>query len=35
MKFYGVVRSGNGKNWLNVGGDLGFLRWVNKQKPQY
>ena len=20
------------KNWLNIGGDLGILRWVNEQK---
>ena len=32
MKFYGVVLSSIIKNWLNFGGDLGILRWVNGQK---
>ena len=30
MKFYGEVLSR--KNWLNFGGDLGIVRWVNEQK---
>ena len=33
MKFYGVLVLGSTmKNWLNFGGDLGILRWVNEQK---
>ena len=32
MKFYGWVLSSTGKNWLNFGGDLGIVRWVNEQK---
>ena len=32
MKFYGWVLSSTSKNWLNFGGDLGILRWVNEQK---
>ena len=32
MKFYGRVLSSNRKNWLNFGGDLGIVRWVNEQK---
>ena len=32
MKFYGVVLSSIMKSWLNFGGDLGILRWVNGQK---
>ena len=32
MKFYGRVLSSTRKNWLNFGGDLGILRWVNEQK---
>ena len=32
MKFYGRVLSNTRKNWLNFGGDLGTVRWVNEQK---
>ena len=32
MKFYGRVLSSTRKNWLNCGGDLGIVRWVNEQK---
>ena len=32
MKFYGRVLSSTWKNWLNFGGDLGIVRWVNEQK---
>ena len=32
MKFYGGVLSSTKKNWLNFGGDLGIVRWVNEQK---
>ena len=32
MKFYGRVLSSISKNWLNFGGDLGIVRWVNEQK---
>ena len=32
MKFYGRVLSSTSKNWLNFGGDLGIVRWVNEQK---
>ena len=32
MKFYGRVLSSTRKNWLNFGGDLGIVRWVNEQK---
>ena len=32
MKFYGRVLSSKSKNWLNFGGDLGIVRWVNEQK---
>ena len=32
MKFYGRVLSSARKNWLNLGGDLGIVRWVNEQK---
>ena len=32
MKFYGGVLSSTRKNWLNFGGDLGIVRWVNEQK---
>ena len=32
MKFYGQVLSSTSKNWLNFGGDLGIVRWVNEQK---
>ena len=32
MKFYGQVLSSTRKNWLNFGGDLGIVRWVNEQK---
>ena len=32
MKFYGGVLGSAMKNWLNFGGDLGILRWVNEQK---
>ena len=32
MKFYGRVLSNTSKNWLNFGGDLGIVRWVNEQK---
>ena len=32
MKFYGEVQDSTMKNWLNFGGDLGILRWVNEQK---
>ena len=30
MKFYGGVQGGTMKNWLNFGGDLGLLNWVNE-----
>ena len=29
MKFHGGVQDGN-KNWLNIGSDLGLLRWAKK-----
>ena len=32
MEFYGRVLSSTSKNWLNFGGDLGIVRWVNEQK---
>ena len=32
MKFYGRVLSSTSKNWLNFGGDLGNVRWVNEHK---
>ena len=32
MKFYGGVLSSTRKNWLNFGGDLGIVRWVNEPK---
>ena len=32
MKFYGRVVRSTRKNWLNCGGDLGIVRWVNEQK---
>ena len=32
MKFYGGVLGSTMKNWLNFGGDLGILRWLNEQK---
>ena len=32
MKFYGGILGSTMKNWLNFGGDLGILRWVNEQK---
>ena len=32
MKFYVRVLSSTSKNWLNFGGDLGIVRWVNEQK---
>ena len=32
MKFYGRVLSSTRNNWLNFGGDLGIVRWVNEQK---
>ena len=32
MKFYGRVLSSTSKNWLNFGGDLGIVKWVNEQK---
>ena len=32
MKFYGLILSSIRKNWLNLGGDLGIVRWVNEQK---
>ena len=32
IKFYGRLLSSTRKNWLNFGGDLGIVRWVNKQK---
>ena len=32
MKFYGGVQSSTSKNWLNFGGDLDIVRWVNEQK---
>ena len=32
MTFYGGVQSSTRKNWLNIGGDLGIVRWVNEQK---
>ena len=32
MKFFVEVLGGTMKNWLNFGGDLGLLRWVNEQK---
>ena len=32
MKFYGEVLDSTLKTWLNFGGDLGILRWVNEQK---
>ena len=32
MKFYRRVLSSTMKNWLNFGGDLGIVRWVNEQK---
>ena len=35
MKFYGGVLGSTTKNWLNFGGDLGILRWVNEQKNHH
>ena len=32
MKFYGWVLSSTRKNWLNFGGDLDIVRWVNEPK---
>ena len=32
MDFYGGVLGSTTKNWLNFGGDLGILRWVNEQE---
>ena len=32
MKFYGGVLGSTMTNWLNFGGNLGILRWVNEQK---
>ena len=32
MKVYGRVLSSTRKNWLNFGGDLSIVRWVNEQK---
>ena len=32
MIFYGRVLSSTSKNWLNFGGDLGIVRWVNEKK---
>ena len=32
MKLYGGVWVGKMNKWLNFGGDLGLLRWVNVQK---
>ena len=32
MQFYGRVLSSTSKNWLNFGGDLGIVWWVNEQK---
>ena len=32
VKFYGWVLSSTSKNWINFGGDLGIVRWVNEQK---
>ena len=34
MKFYGGVLSSARKDWLNFGGDLGILRWVNEQEKK-
>ena len=31
-KFYEGALGNTMKNWLNCGGDLGILRWVQKQK---
>ena len=28
IKFYGGVRGGKWKNWLNCGYDLGLVRWA-------
>ena len=30
MKFYGGALGSTVKKWLNFGGDLGMLRWVNE-----
>ena len=35
MTFYGRVLSSTRKNWLNFGGDLGIVRWVNEQKNTF
>ena len=32
MTFYGGVLGSKMKNWLNFGGNLGILKWVNEQK---
>ena len=32
MTLYGRVLSSTRTNWLNFGGDLGIVRWVNEQK---
>ena len=32
MKFCGGVLGSTRTNWLNFGGDLGILRWVNERK---
>ena len=34
MKFYGGVLGSTMKNWLNFGGDVGILRWLNEQKKK-
>ena len=31
MKFYEGVQGGKMNTWLNFGGDLGLLKWVNEQ----
>ena len=35
MKFYGGVLGSTLKNWLNFGGDLDLLRWVNEPKKPH
>ena len=32
MKVYEEVLGSTMKNWLNFGGNLGILRWVDEQK---
>ena len=31
MNFYGGIKGGTMKTWLNFGGNTSLLRWVNEQ----